>query len=89
MDFPQGWAIVAVTWLAVISPGADFAIVTRNASIYGRSAGVASSFGIASGCFVHVAYAIMGLALISQLFPGFFRYIQGIGRPIWPTWAFL
>lgn len=79
MDLAQGWLVAAITWLAVISPGADFAIVSRNSSLHGRSAGLASSVGIASGCFVHVTYAIIGLAVISEFFPDFFRYVQLIG----------
>lgn len=79
MDIAHAWVVIAITWLAVISPGADFAVVSRNSSIHGRSAGIASSVGIASGCFVHVGYAIVGLAVISQLLPDFFLYIQVIG----------
>ena len=79
MDLTQAWLIASITWLAVISPGADLAIVSRNSSLFGKAAGIASSLGIASGCFVHVAYAILGLALISQYVPGFFEYIRIIG----------
>lgn len=79
MDIAQAWIIATITWLAVVSPGADFAVVSRNSSLFGQSAGLASSIGIASGCFVHVAYAILGLALISQYFPDFFEYVRIIG----------
>ena len=79
MDITQAWVVATITWLAVISPGADFAIVSRNSSLFGQGAGLASSVGIASGCFVHVAYAILGLALISQYVPGFFEYVRIIG----------
>lgn len=79
MDITQAWVIATITWLAVISPGADFAVVSRNSSLFGRGAGLASSVGIASGCFVHVAYAILGLALISQYVPEFFEYVRIVG----------
>ena len=79
MDISQAWIIVTVTWLAVISPGADFAIVSRNSSFFGQSAGLFSSIGIAFGCFVHIAYAIFGLALILQYFPNFFEYVRIFG----------
>ena len=71
--------IASITWLAVISPGADFAVVSRNSSLYGRSAGIASSAGIAAGCWVHVAYAIFGLGLIMEFFPNFLDYVQTVG----------
>ncbi|WP_276151040.1 MULTISPECIES: LysE family translocator [unclassified Sulfitobacter] len=79
MDITQAWVIATITWLAVISPGADFAVVSRNSSLFGQGAGLASSVGIASGCFVHVAYAILGLALISQYVPEFFEYVRIVG----------
>ena len=71
--------IASITWLAVISPGADFAVVSRNSSLYGRGAGIASSAGIAAGCWVHVAYAIFGLGLITEFFPNFLGYVQTAG----------
>ncbi|WP_018689309.1 LysE family translocator [Ahrensia kielensis] len=79
MSFEHIIVIISITWLAVISPGADFAVVSRNSSVHGRSAGLASSAGIASGCWIHVAYAIFGLALIIEFFPDLFTYIQTAG----------
>ncbi len=79
MEINQAWIIIAITWLAVISPGADFAIVSRNSSVHDRYAGLASSIGIAFGCFIHVGYAIVGIGFISDLFPNFFQYLQIIG----------
>ncbi len=75
----QAIIIATITWLAVISPGADFAVVSRNSSLYGRGAGLASSAGIASGCWVHVTYAALGLALILKFIPDLFVYIQILG----------
>jgi RhtB (resistance to homoserine/threonine) family protein len=59
--------IVSVGLIAVfmaISPGADFAMVTRNSIFYSRTAGIYSSLGIAFAIWVHVAYSIAGLAII-------------------------
>jgi RhtB (resistance to homoserine/threonine) family protein len=62
---PYEWtAFVIVTLLAVISPGADFAMVTRNALVSSRRAGVCTALGIAAGVLVHVTYAIMGIGLL-------------------------
>ena len=41
-------AVILITILAVVSPGADFAIVTKN-SLYGRKIGVFTSLGISLG----------------------------------------
>ena len=43
------YTVIAITILAVISPGADFAIVTKNSYLYGRSIGILTSIGIALG----------------------------------------
>jgi len=79
MNFEQIIIVAGITWLAVISPGADFAIVSRNSSVYGRAAGVASSAGIASGCWVHIGYAIFGIGLILHYIPNAFIIIQICG----------
>lgn len=58
---------VIVTVLAVISPGADFAMVTRNALVTSRRSGVLTATGISVGVLVHVTYAMLGIGfLISQ-----------------------
>ncbi|MBD2796803.1 LysE family translocator [Xenorhabdus sp. 18] len=57
-------AVAVITILAVISPGADFAMITRNSYLYGRRAGIVAAFGIASGILVHVAYTILGIGIL-------------------------
>ena len=79
MDIAQIYMMGSVTWLAVISPGADFAIISKNSSIHGRKAGLASSLGIAMGCWVHISYAILGVMLIGNVLPDIFNIIRIIG----------
>jgi RhtB (resistance to homoserine/threonine) family protein len=50
--------------LAAISPGPDFAIVTKNSLLYSRKAGIYTAFGISVSLLVHAIYCILGLALI-------------------------
>ena len=57
-------AVVTITLLAVISPGADFAMVTRNSMILSRRAGVLTAVGISLGVLVHVAYSMAGIGLL-------------------------
>jgi threonine/homoserine/homoserine lactone efflux protein len=40
-------AVATITILAVISPGADFAMVTRNSLLHGRTSGLLAT---GSGC---------------------------------------
>ncbi|MBQ13203.1 MAG: LysE family translocator [Gammaproteobacteria bacterium] len=52
---------------AVASPGPDFAIVVRQCVTCGTRTGLWTSFGIGSGILLHVAYCILGVAvLLSQ-----------------------
>lgn len=50
--------------LAAISPGPDFAIVTKNSLLYSRKAGIYTSLGVSMSLLVHAIYCILGLALI-------------------------
>lgn len=57
-------SFVTITILAVMSPGADFAMVTRNSMVLSRRAGILTALGIALGVLVHVAYSMLGIGLI-------------------------
>ena len=55
--------------LAVMSPGPDFAMVTRQTLAYGRCAGVWTAMGIATGLIFHVGWALFGLGWVVQRVP--------------------
>lgn len=57
-------AFLTITVLAVISPGADFAMVSRNSLLYSRRAGLLTALGIGAGVTVHVAYSILGVGVL-------------------------
>ncbi|NIJ64235.1 threonine/homoserine/homoserine lactone efflux protein [Sphingomonas leidyi] len=63
--------ILGIIWLAVVSPGADFAMVSRLSCIDGRRAGLLAALGIAIGCWFHIGYAMFGIAIVERLFPQF------------------
>ena len=68
-----------VTILAVISPGADFALVTRNSYLYGRNLGLYTACGIACGVWVHISYSLIGLTFLQQYLPSLIHLIQYLG----------
>ncbi|NAR50171.1 LysE family translocator [Acinetobacter haemolyticus] len=68
-----------ITLLAVISPGADFALVTRNSYLYGRNLGICTAYGIACGVWIHISYSLIGLIFLKSLLPDFIQLIQYIG----------
>jgi len=72
-------AIALFTLLAVISPGADFAMVTRSSYAQGRKAGLTAAVGIALGVQVHVLYTVLGIALIISHSPALFLAMKVLG----------
>ncbi|MFF0277976.1 LysE family translocator [Streptomyces sp. NPDC004330] len=72
-------AVAVITVLAVISPGADFAMTVRNSYLYGRTAGVLAAAGIALGVLVHVTYTMLGVGLLVSRTPVLFTAMKLIG----------
>ena len=72
-------AVALFTLLAVISPGADFAMVTRSSYAQGRKAGLAAAVGIALGVQVHVLYTVLGIAVIISQSPTLFLCMKVVG----------
>jgi len=65
--------------LAVVSPGPDFALITRNSLLYSRKAGIYSAFGLGLGILIHVTYCIIGVGLIISKSLLLFNLIKYIG----------
>ncbi|WP_429020066.1 LysE family transporter [Aeromonas allosaccharophila] len=72
-------AVVAITLFAVISPGPDFAMVSRNSLLLSRSTGVLTALGIAAGVCVHVTYTLLGVGLLIQQSLWLFNLIKLAG----------
>ncbi|STZ76774.1 LysE family transporter [Bergeriella denitrificans] len=71
MDFWQGfWVITGVHFLACMSPGPDFVLVSQQALSRGRAAGLLTALGIALGFGVHIVYSVLGMVtLVAQSAP--------------------
>ena len=72
-------AVIAITILAVISPGADFAIVTKNSYLYGRKTGIFTAWGISLGVLVHVAYTLVAVTFVMTYTPQILTVVKYIG----------
>ncbi|MCX5464452.1 LysE family translocator [Alcaligenes parafaecalis] len=72
-------AVATITILAVISPGPDFAMVTRNGYSFGRRIGLISALGIAAGVQVHVVYTVLGVAILITQSPTLFWVMKVAG----------
>ena len=65
MEFWHGFiTLTIIHLLAAASPGPDFALVSRQALLQGRRAGLWVSLGIALGLGIHIAYSAAGLATL-------------------------
>lgn len=72
-------AVAVITVLAVIAPGADFAMVVRNSYLYGRRTGLLAATGVAAGVLVHVTYTMLGVGLLIASSTALFTVIKLIG----------
>ena len=72
-------AVALFTVLAVISPGPDFAMVTRASYAFGRSSGLRAALGIACGVQVHVLYTVLGVSVLVQHSPALFMAMKVLG----------
>lgn len=79
MFLAQLLTVAIVHLLAVMSPGPDFAMVTRNSLIYSRKVAIYTSLGIALGISVHVAYSLFGIGFIISKSILLFSIIKYIG----------
>jgi threonine/homoserine/homoserine lactone efflux protein len=65
--------------LAVMSPGPDFAMVTRQTIAYGRGPGLWTAWGIAFGILFHVSYGLFGLGWLLERYPQFLDVMRFAG----------
>ncbi|WP_062649228.1 LysE family translocator [Streptomyces maremycinicus] len=72
-------AVALITVLAVIAPGADFAMIVRNSYLYGRRTGLLAAAGVAAGVLVHVTYTMLGVGLLIASSTFLFTVIKLIG----------
>ena len=71
--------ILAIHAVALVSPGPDFAIVTRLAIVSGRRAGLWAAAGVASAIGVYVLLCVLGMSLVLAALPGLSRLLSVAG----------
>ncbi|MFJ3226618.1 LysE family transporter [Streptomyces sp. NPDC086783] len=72
-------AVAVITVLAVIAPGADFAMIVRNSYLHGRRTGLLAATGVAAGVLVHVTYTMLGVGLLIASSTALFTAIKLVG----------
>lgn len=72
-------AICTTHLLCVMAPGADFAVVTKNALCRSRLHGIICALGITFGLSVHILYSLLGVAFFVQTHSWIYFIIKFVG----------
>ena len=56
--------VMGVTFLVMVSPGPDMAVVVRNTFQGGSPAGLQTSAGVLTGNLVHITYCVLGIGVL-------------------------
>lgn len=72
-------AVISITIFAVISPGPDFAMTSRNSLLLSRRAGLLTALGIGAGVLVHVCYTLLGVGVLMTRSPMLFDVLKLVG----------
>lgn len=75
----EWFAVITITIFAVISPGPDFVMVSRNSLSLSRRAGILTALGIGMGVLVHVSYTLFGIGMLIRESPILFNILKLIG----------
>lgn len=76
---PEILTVATVHLLAVISPGPDFVMITRNSLMYSRKIGIYTAVGLGLGILVHVVYSLVGIGLLIAKSVLVFNLIKFLG----------
>lgn len=71
--------VLSIHAVALISPGPDFAVVTRLSIVSGRQAGLWAATGVAVAIGIYVLVCVFGLALVLNALPGLSSVLSVIG----------
>lgn len=77
------------TFVLMITPGTDMVFVMSNALSSGKKAGVASILGVASGAYIHVILATLGVTAIISASPTIYNTLVLVGAlyMAWVGWG--
>ena len=81
MIYIDEFLLIAIAhFFAVASPGPDFAVVLKQSVQYGRHNALWTSAGVGAAILLHIAYCVLGVALVLTQSPSLFmalKYIAG------------
>ncbi len=71
--------VLTINFLAMLSPGPDFFVVSRNAILYARKPALLTGLGVSTGVIIHVSYCVVGLGFVLQNNTMLYSVIQYAG----------
>ncbi|USD35687.1 LysE family translocator [Ferrimonas sp. SCSIO 43195] len=71
--------LASVHFVALMSPGPDFALVVQNAGRHGRRTGVFIALGLSLGILLHALFSLTGVSFLIQQHPLWFLCIKLAG----------
>lgn len=71
--------LATVHFIALMSPGPDFALVVQNATRYGRQTGVYIALGLSFGILLHSILSLTGVSYLVHQQPTLFAFVQIAG----------
>ena len=74
--FTEFLIVAGVHFIALISPGPDFFLVTKYSLDYSKKAGIIIASGLATGILCHVALSLTGISLIIKSSPQLFLILK-------------
>jgi RhtB (resistance to homoserine/threonine) family protein len=83
--WPEFFTVALIHFLAVASPGPDFAVMLRQALCQSRRNALLTAAGVGTGILVHVSYSLLGIGLLIQQSLVLFNVLKVIGA-LYLTW---
>ncbi len=71
--------LATVHFIALMSPGPDFALVVQNSTRYGRQTGLAIALGLSVGILIHSVLSLTGISYLVHSSPTLFFVLQILG----------
>lgn len=72
-------SLAGIHFVALLSPGPDFALVVQNATRHGRQTGIYIALGLSTAILLHAFLSLTGVSYLIHQHPFFYTSIQILG----------
>ncbi|PID78195.1 MAG: hypothetical protein CSB21_01860 [Deltaproteobacteria bacterium] len=79
MDINSLLIVLSIHALALVSPGPDFAVVTKLSAVNGRKSGIMASLGISTANGIYILICALGLSVVIAALPFLSTFITYAG----------